>query len=226
MSILVLLDSVTLPTPNETLRFRESCKGGTTWNEPQHFSPDDFGYLSTNRNTSFQLDNSQDLINTRLDDTLDQVTSNFMPDISTLGRPTRAREDYGDGPRTFPDVNHYPYDTVPGARARLYQSPHIPRNARASLTPQHVSVSRSHEQNRLLSDLQHNVTTGTVAEGPPTPSTPTIAQSMNGTSTVPASTSPTLADHTPGQARPLGEDGQDLTEAVNSSPPPMDTRAL
>ena len=40
-SIPVLLDSVTLPTPTDTLRFRESSNGGLTWNEPQHFSPDD-----------------------------------------------------------------------------------------------------------------------------------------------------------------------------------------
>ena len=73
----VLLDTVTLPTPQ--LRFRESSNGGNTWNDPQHFAMDDFGYLSTDRNTSFQLDHSQELINTRLDETLDQVTGNFIP---------------------------------------------------------------------------------------------------------------------------------------------------
>ena len=67
------------------LRFRESSNGGTTWNDPQHFAMDDFGYLSTDRNTSFQLDHSQELINTRLDETLDQITGNFIPDTATLG---------------------------------------------------------------------------------------------------------------------------------------------
>ena len=216
-SIPVLLDSVKLPTPTETLKFRESFNHGITFNEPQHFFSDDFGYLSTNRNTSFQLDNSQDLINTRLDDTLDLVTGNFMPDISTLGRPTRASNSYGDGPRIFPDINHYPYDTVPGARARLHQSPQIPRNARANLDPQHVSVNRSQEQNRLISDLQHNVAPGTVVEEPPT-----IPQPINGTPVVPASASPISTDPTPSQPGPLAEDGQGLIEATDSSSPPAD----
>ena len=183
---------------------------------------DDFGYLSTDRNTSFQLDHSQELINTRLDETLDQVTGNFIPDIATLGMQVRARDDRGDGPRPFPDIHHYSYDTVAGARARLYQRPYIPRNPRASLDPQHVSASRSNEQNQLISDLQHNATPVTVAEGPPIPNTPTIAQPMYGPAPAPASQSPTLADPTLGQARPIGENGQDLTEAAISSPPPAD----
>ena len=72
---------------------------------------DDFGYLSTDRNASFQLDHSQELINTRLDETLDQVKGHFIPDIATLGMQVRARDDHSDGPRSFQDIHHYPYET-------------------------------------------------------------------------------------------------------------------
>ena len=78
-----------LPTPRESLRLRSSTNSGVSWTEPQHFHPDDHGFLSLKQNASYQLDTSQDLINMELDATLDQVTHNFLPNIASLGRPTR-----------------------------------------------------------------------------------------------------------------------------------------
>ena len=81
-AIPLLLDTIILPTPTELLRFRQSENEGDTWSDPEHFSIDDFGYLSIDKNASFQLDHSHQLINTRLDETIDAATGNFIPDIS------------------------------------------------------------------------------------------------------------------------------------------------
>ena len=172
-----LLDSVILPTPTETLRFRASTDSGVSWTVPQHFFPDDHGFISIERNVSFQLDTSQDLINTELDDTLDQVTGNFLPNIASLGKPTRQHENYGDGTRDFPDVEHYPYETTPGARARLIQDAHIPRHLRSTLTPHTQSPNRTPEQVRLIAMVQHNICPEPLVEEPaPAPADPgTIA---------------------------------------------------
>ena len=179
-SIPTLLDSVILPTPTETLRFRASTDGGVSWTVPQHFFPDDHGFISIERNASFQLDTSQDLINTELDDTLDQVTGNFLPNIASLGRPTRQHENYGDGPRDFPDVEHYPYETTPGARARLIQDAHIPRRPRSTLIPHTHSLNRTPEQARLIATVQHNICPEPIVEElepvPASPGTPVIQQ--------------------------------------------------
>ena len=131
----ILVDSVTLPTPTESLRFRASTNSGVSWTEPQHFHPDDQGFLSLKQNASYQLDTSQDLINTELDTTLDQVTNHFQPNIQSLGRPTRPHENHGEGPRDFPDVDHWPYETIPGERARIVQDAFIPSRPRATIVP-------------------------------------------------------------------------------------------
>ena len=182
---------------------------------------DDFGYLSTDRNASFQLDHSQELINTRLDETLDQVTGHFIPDIATLGRPVRARDDRSDGPRPFPDIHHYPYETTAGARARLYQRPYIPRHPRATLHPQHVTTGRSNEQIQLIADIHNNETPVITADGSQTPHTLTVAQPTGVPTPAPASQSPTL-DPTLNQTRPVVGNGLDPTEAVISAPPAAD----
>ena len=44
----VLLDSVILPTPIKSLRFRTSLDT-VTWSEPEHFHPDDEGYINLKR---------------------------------------------------------------------------------------------------------------------------------------------------------------------------------
>ena len=107
-AITLPLDTIILPTPTELLRFRQSANEGDTWSDPHHFSIDDFGYLTTDKNASFQLDHSQQLINTRLDETLDAATGQFIPDIAILGRPVKARDENYDGPRPFPDMHQYP----------------------------------------------------------------------------------------------------------------------
>ena len=146
----LLLEMITLPTPTELLRFRQSTNEGATWSNPQHFSIDDFGYLSTDRNASFLLDHSQQLINTRLDETLDAATGQFISDISILGRPVKARDENYNSPRPFPNINQYPYETTESAQARLYQQPFIPDLPRSPLNPQLIPRIRSREQMQVI----------------------------------------------------------------------------
>ena len=154
-AIPLLLDTIILPTPTELLRFRQSANEGDTWSDPDHFSIDDFGYLTIDKNASFQLDHSQQLINTRLDETLDAATGQFIPDISILGRPVQARDINYPGSRLFANIHQYPYETEESARARLHQPPWIPDSPRAPLNPSQIPRIRTDEQMRILADV-HN----------------------------------------------------------------------
>ena len=169
----LLLETITLPTPTELLRFRQSTNEGTTWSDPQHFSIDDFGYLSTDKNASFQLDHSQQLINTRLDETLDAATGQFIPDIAILGRPVKARDANYNGPRPFANINQYPYETTESARARLYQPPWIPDSPRSPLNPQQIPRIRTSEQMQVLAQV-HNGETAVQPVGGTRPSNPPV----------------------------------------------------
>ena len=152
------LETVILPTPTELLRFRITTDEGATWTNPQHFSIDDYGCISTNRNASFLLDHSQQLINTRLDETLDAATGNFIPDISILGRQVRQRDENYTSSRIFPDIHQYPYATTEGSRARLYQQPFITNSPRPPLIPSLIPQARSREQLQLITQLQAGAT--------------------------------------------------------------------
>ena len=97
--------------------------------------------MSLKQTASYQLDTSQQLINTDLDITLDNMTNNFIPNISTLGRETRPHDAHhrDNSPRVFPDPNNYPYATG-GQRTRIVQDPFIPSTLRSRLSqPQYLS---------------------------------------------------------------------------------------
>ena len=133
---------------------------------------------ATNRNASFLLDHSQQLINTRLDETLDAATGNFIPDISILGRQVRQRDENYNSSRIFPDIHQYPYATTEGARARLYQQPFITNSPRPPLIPSLIPQVRSREQLQMIAQLQAGATpvppglgTGPPAPPPPVPQT-------------------------------------------------------
>ena len=64
--------------------------------------------MSLKQTASYQLGTSQQLINTDLDITLDNMTNNFIPNISTLGRETRPH----DAGTTLPKSSRIPI-TIP-----------------------------------------------------------------------------------------------------------------
>ena len=161
-----LLDTITLPTPTELLRFRISKNEGDPWSDPAHFAIDDFGYLSIDKNASFQLDHSQQLINTRLDETIDAATGGFIPDITILGRPVQPRDIHHPGSRLFTNTHNYPYETEPSARARLHQPPWIPDSPRAPLNQ--IPRRRTAEQLQTIENIQNGDTSVRNGTQPPT----------------------------------------------------------
>ena len=161
----LLLDTITLPTPTELLRFRISHHEGDPWSDPAHFAIDDYGYVSINKNVSFQLDQSQQLINTRLDETIDVATGGFIPDITVLGRPVQPRDINYPGSRFFTNTNNYPYDTEPSARARLSQPPWIPNTPRTPLNQ--IPRRRTVEQQRTIDEIQNGDTSERAATHQP-----------------------------------------------------------
>ena len=106
----ILLESIIIPTPIESLRFRTSFDNAI-WSEPANFHPDDEGNMSLKQTANYQLDTSQQLINTDLDITLDNMIKGFIPRISTLGRETRphAAHNKENTIRTFPNPATFPF---------------------------------------------------------------------------------------------------------------------
>ena len=109
------------------------------------------------------------------------MSHNFLPNITSLGRPTRPHDNHGDGPRDLPDVDHWPYETTPGARARLVQDTYIPRRPSSNLVPPQSLFNRTAEQARLLNTVHQNIHPGPATEEqqppvPEPPGTPIIPQ--------------------------------------------------
>ena len=79
---------LSIPAPIESLRFCSSIND-SEWSEPSDFHPTDDGSIALKQTPNFQMDMSQQLINTDLDITLDNMFTDLIPIISVLGQETR-----------------------------------------------------------------------------------------------------------------------------------------
>ena len=160
--------------------------------------------MSLKQTANYQLDTSQQLINTDLDITLDDMIKGFIPRISTLGRETRphAAHRKDNSIRVFPDATEYP-------RTRLSQDPYIPSNLRTRLSQDPYISSNpittlSPEQGLALQVVPENLNienSSNIIEPPPPAAIPE-----------PGHTSPAAS----GQAVVNNDQTQAATEDINA----------